>query len=160
MREISSKRKKSEEDHIALAKLEWRAGLNLNEDNRLIIPGSHLDATLKAGLTRKRGSVTKKMADASLFSDDALLDIGEEYKDPYDLMTDAHIFAAQVRLNGKIRIVRTRPIFRKWSAEIVVNFIEENVPRSRLVEAIQHCSTGEGLGDWRPRYGRYSVEIL
>jgi hypothetical protein len=58
---------------------------------------------------------------------------------------------------GTSRVIRTRPIFREWSAELVVKFLpsllNEKDVRSFLVTAGEQI----GLLDWRPRFGRFSV---
>jgi hypothetical protein len=58
------------------------------------------------------------------------------------------------------KIMRYRPILRKWSlnATIVVN--EEVVNINEVKKAVQDAGALIGLGDYRPRFGRFNVEFI
>ena len=46
IKEISGKRKKTDEDYAEMGRLEWIAGLYVNEEGKLIIPADVLDSAL------------------------------------------------------------------------------------------------------------------
>ncbi len=56
------------------------------------------------------------------------------------------------------RVVRTRPIFQEWAANINLeledDFVDEGSVRRWVEVAGRQC----GLMDWRPRFGRFRVE--
>ena len=58
------------------------------------------------------------------------------------------------------KIMRYRHILRKWSlnATIVVN--EEVVNVNEVKKAVQDAGALIGLGDYRPRFGRFNVEFI
>ena len=57
----------------------------------------------------------------------------------------------------KNRVVRTRAMFPAWSATIVVNYDPKILNESDVREIVN--TAGEcGLCDWRPKFGRFSVE--
>ena len=56
------------------------------------------------------------------------------------------------------RVQRCRPIFKEWEASFEINVldglqVQVDDVRQALVAAGQMC----GFGDYRPRYGRFSV---
>ena len=61
---------------------------------------------------------------------------------------------------GTSKIMRYRPILRKWSikATIVVN--EDVVNISEVKKAAQDAGALIGLGDYRPRFGRFNVDFI
>ena len=61
---------------------------------------------------------------------------------------------------GQARIMRTRPIFRDWSAEIFVDFLPGQLNRAEVAEMVRLAGEVVGIGDWRPRFGRYTAETL
>ncbi|MBF0307554.1 MAG: hypothetical protein HQL41_18140, partial [Alphaproteobacteria bacterium] len=57
-------------------------------------------------------------------------------------------------------VMRTRPRFPNWAAEFRIEYLPTVVDKTALEELV--ASTGElvGIGDWRPRFGRFRVAIL
>jgi len=157
MKEISSKRSKTDADYEEMAKLEWFGGLYLL-NKEPCIPGLVFEAALigKGGAARKE-RMGKEAAAALWVVNDFPLEY-DGSRDPYQLWEDERFrFQSLVRVKTS-RILRTRPIFRQWAASIKVQFDgdllnEENVRRWVEVAGVQ-C----GLMDWRPKFGRYEVK--
>ena len=157
MKEISSKRKKTEADYEELARLEWLGSLYL-ADKEPCIPGYVFEACLigKGGAARKERMGKEAAAALWVFDDFPLLYDGP--RDPYEMWEDEQFrLVAPVVINGN-RVMRTRPMFKEWSAEVEVKFnpdlLDEDVVRRWPVVAGEQC----GLGDWRPKFGRFEVE--
>ena len=55
------------------------------------------------------------------------------------------------------RIMRTRPIFNDWSAVIHLDFEDSILNESDVVDFATKAGAVVGVGDWRPRYGRFEV---
>jgi hypothetical protein len=55
------------------------------------------------------------------------------------------------------RVMRSRPLFRKWSCTFTVEFDTEVVNTEQVIEAIIASGRYEGFGDWRPKYGRFEI---
>jgi hypothetical protein len=135
--EITSKRKKTEADHAEIARREWYAGLYLH-GSQPCIPAEAIEAALvKGAMKEKQGP--------------------KGPRDPDDLWQNETFRLRVPAKVGTSRVIRTRPIFREWSAELVVKFLpsllNEKDVRSFLVTAGEQI----GLLDWRPRFGRFSV---
>jgi hypothetical protein len=58
----------------------------------------------------------------------------------------------------RARIVRYRPIFREWTLKFHINIQEENeIPDKIVQDILTHAGQYVGIGDYRPRYGRFRV---
>ena len=55
--------------------------------------------------------------------------------------------------------MRTRPRFREWSAVISATFLTTELNRSEVVDFMKISGAMRGIGDWRPKYGRFEVLI-
>ena len=53
--------------------------------------------------------------------------------------------------------MRTRPIFNDWSAVIHLDFEDSILNESDVVDFATKAGAVVGVGDWRPRYGRFEV---
>lgn len=156
IKEISSKRKKTDADFHQMAQLEFMAGLYLN-DNGPTIPANVINAVIIGAAKKFREGPTAK---AAVFCfEDAYLN----YDGPRDrnaLWADKRFrFSAIVRVRSS-RITRMRPIFHNWSAVISIQVEDTLVNPSRVDEWMEVAGTQVGIGDWRPQYGRFTAERL
>ena len=140
-----------------MAKLEFFGGLYLNDDNQVIIPTRVLLGTGVAGAKKiKMGPQAKA---GIIIDKDAVLEYpgmnGGDIKKLYD--DKSHVTQDLVVVQRN-RIVRTRPIFNEWSVTIEVEFIPDIIQKERIVDLFDQAGLLCGLGDWRPQYGRFSVE--
>ena len=152
MKEISSRRKKTDADHEALALLEYEAGLYLNDARQAIIPGRLFEALIAEGAKKSKEG---KVALSSTFVDsDAIISYDggpltvEELKD-----SEFHRLSVPVRI-GQARVIRTRPIFKNVQAEWIVSLQTEVANEAQLRRWIKDGMNLVGVGDWRPRHGR------
>ncbi len=160
LKEISSKRVKTESDYDQMAKIEFHAALYLNDDLRPCIPGENIEAAVwgKGGAARleKAG----KIAQAGIFSDGPF---PIEYDGPKDAdgLWDNGSFrhVALVNIRGS-KIARTRAIFRDWHSDVEIIFDPEVVNKEQVIHWMELAGDRVGLMDWRPKYGRFSVEVL
>lgn len=58
---------------------------------------------------------------------------------------------------GQQKVIRTRPWFQSWSAELEVTYLEDIINKADLMTAIRDAGQFAGFGDWRPRYGRFGL---
>ncbi len=58
----------------------------------------------------------------------------------------------------RARVLAWRPRFDEWSVKFKIEIIDDdNIPVSTLNEILAHAGMRKGIGDYRPRYGRYMV---
>jgi len=153
MKEVSGKRKKTEADFLELARIEYAAGLYMGPDGP-VIPSHMIEANIVAGARKSKAG---KLVQAGVIVDrnSSLIYDGPRTVDA--LFADERFrLSVPVRI-GQQKVVRTRPIFNEWSAEIEVKYLDDVVGERDIVAAIRNAGAFGGLGDWRPRYGRYGL---
>jgi len=159
IKEITGKRSKTEADLEAIANLEWTGSLYVNEEERVVIPSYVIEATVKSGAKKfKRG----KDCDQAVYVErDAVLQFPDKDKTIEELreMTNYRL-SNQVRIQGRGKVTRTRPMFKIWEAEFGVTYDSSVFNKEDLVQCIEAAGMQVGFCDWRPKYGRFSVEVI
>ena len=150
---VTGKRKKTRADHERIAELEWYGSLWL-DGLRPCLPCEAIEATFADGAqTRNKGSVARA---GLVVNSPARLD----YEGPdslEDLWTDEKFrLRTGVRVRNS-RTMRTRPRFPVWSAHVTASFLPTLLDRTEVVEFFRIAGS-LGVGDWRPRYGKFIVE--
>jgi hypothetical protein len=56
------------------------------------------------------------------------------------------------------KIKRTRPIFREWAADILVEYNDNLLDEEQVKRWVEVAGEQVGLMDWRPRFGRFEVK--
>jgi hypothetical protein len=162
LKAITGKRKKTDSDHEEMARLEFLGSLYTN-GHELILPGYLIEAAIIGGAKKSKSGPTAKMA---IFADgDGTLDfegkpdvISEEVLSK--LFEDGnHHITVGVKVTTA-RIMRTRPMFRNWFSDVSLQFEEELVNRAAVLQFLSDSGTQVGLCDWRPKYGRFSTQVL
>lgn len=153
---ITGKRKKVPADHEELANLEFRGGL-YTERGEIIFPSRLLEANLAEGAKVSREG---KIALSGMFVEP---DAEFTYAGPTGI--EERIADPECRLVvgvrvGTSRVMRCRPIFKDWSIKFRVSVLHETVSESMLQGWLENAGMLKGLGDWRPRNGRYSLVSL
>lgn len=161
MKAVKDKRKKTDADHDEIARLEWLAGLYRFQDE-LVVPDYVLEAVFINGAKKsKRGPQAKC---GLFFTEHAVLNFpGKPAKIDDETLSEmfasgefAHTVGVKVNM---AKVMRTRPMFRNWSLKVIAQF-DPDVLNLRDVEDIA-ADAGKlvGLGDWRPKHGRFSAEV-
>jgi hypothetical protein len=150
---ISGKRDKTESDYLEMSRLEWHGGLYLT-DGKPCIPGEVIEACLmEAARKRKKG----KQAQAGIIvPEDAPIqyDGPTEPAEMWESGNFIHKVGVKVQRN---KVIRTRPIFKKWALDLEVLYLDSLLNRSEVESFVQIAGQIVGLGDWRPKFGRFTV---
>ncbi len=156
IKQVSSKRTKTDADYEEMARLEFLAGLYMAPDGP-VIPSYLFDALIVNGAKKSKEGV---MAKSSVF---CLNHARLEYDGPRtadELWADERFrFAAIVRV-GTARVSRTRPVFDPWSCVVELNVETTLVNPARVDEWLTVAGTQVGIGDWRPQNGRFTAKRL
>ena len=156
LKEISGKRKKTDQDHYDMAKIEFMASLYTNEDGKVIIPGMCLEGVVVDGAKKtKCGKIAKS---GVIIEDDPILNY-EGPKSAEGLFDDKNFVDSRLVKVQTARIVRTRPIFKDWSVDFKLLYNDEACNERDIKQWLEDGGSLCGLCDYRPRYGRFIVEI-
>jgi len=157
LKEISGKRKKTEEDYENMSKIEWRAGLYV-DNGVIVIPGNVIEAAfVSAAKSQKKG----KTAQAGVFCNKLTFPL--DYEGPKDIseLEKREDFKLKVGVKVQMaKVIRTRPIFPQWSCEIELNVDTGLFNENEVTTLLKYCGESVGIGDWRPKYGRFTVEKM
>lgn len=161
MKAVSSKRKKTDADLDELARLEWLAGLYRFGD-QLVIPDYVLESTMINGAKKsKRGPQAKC---GLFFTEHAVL----EFAGKPDVINDetlaemfasgdfTHTIGVKVSMS---KVMRTRPIFRNWSLSALCQYDPDVLNQRDVEEIAVDAGRLVGVGDWRPKHGRFMAEV-
>lgn len=156
IKEVSGKRHKTDADHEEMARLEWLGSLYLHEGEPCI-PADVLEAALigRGGAARKQ-KMGKQAAAGLMVFDNAPLEY-EGPRDPHEMWKLPEFrFRCRVKI-GQASVMRTRPIFKDWAANITAMH-DPNIVNADAVALWMNIAGAEvGLMDWRPKYGRFEV---
>jgi hypothetical protein len=151
---VSAKRKKTEADYEELARIEFVAGLYMDQTGP-VIPARLLEAAVVEGA---RKSKTGKQIQAGVIVEKHATLVYDGPRMAKALFEDERFrLAVPVRI-GQVKVVRTRPVFANWSAAIELSYLEDIVNPADLTGAVRAAGMLVGLGDWRPRYGRFALQ--
>lgn len=156
-KELTAKRKKTDADHEAIAKSEWLGSLYWREDIGPYIPGQNFDASFKeAAKLQKLG---KKFTQAVMVVDD---EVALQYKGPRDpgALFDAGFVDVRGVKVAMAKLMRCRPKFNQWGCELTLAFNEDVVNAEEVRKAIADAGALIGICDYRPRFGKFSAEVL
>ena len=159
---VSTKKKKTDADLDEMARLEWLAGLYRFRDD-LVIPDYVLESVFINGAKKsKRGPQAKC---GMFFTEHASLEFdGKPEQITDDSLAELfeageHTHSAAVRVN-MAKVIRTRPIFRRWSLVATAQFDPDVLNHRDIVEIADDAGKLVGIGDWRPKHGRFSAEVV
>jgi len=164
---LTGKRKKTDEDILEIARIEWEAGLYIH-DGVIVVPGRCLDASFREGAKRtKEGK--KWIQGAMVMEDYCPLDYKGKKNGKFKMNGDIpcpdldDLFKTNSNMEpvkvGQQTILRTRPIFYDWSLECTVAFDEKIFDQRSIANILQETGKYVGLIERRPRYGKFTVEV-
>ena len=155
-KELTKKTKKSDNDLWDIAKSEWSSSLYIDETGPYL-PDLNISASLVGGAKLSRLG-TKIVRSVEIIDERCYL----EYTGPktvLGLWADGFYDARSVRVS-KNTITRYRPIFRKWSCKVSIGFNPDDLNRADVIKSLQDAGKFVGIGDYRPKFGRFTVEVL
>jgi hypothetical protein len=155
---LTSKRKKTEDDHLAIARSEFLAGCYWNERDGMHIPGACLDASFLAGAKlQKLGTHWKRGA---LVIENAAKLAYDGPTTPAQLWERAEFVDVRGVKVGAAKLMRYRPIFLRWQAEASVSINTDVLDLAEAKKAINDAGALIGVCEYRPRFGRFKVEYV
>jgi hypothetical protein len=157
IQKYTRKRTKTDEDHEAIARLEHRFGMYFEDGVGPYLPGENIARCLVDGakLTKQGTAVTRSL----VIKDDVvpLSYLGPRTID--ELYEKGFKHMASVKI-GTSRTMRCRPWFPiGWRAEVQGIFDPSVLELADLEIIARNAGLMAGIGDWRPRFGRFDAEV-
>lgn len=157
MKKITSKRKKTDDDLIELARLEFMGGLYVDEAREPCIPGHCIEGYFaRAAKTIRKG----KEGVAGISSDGNWPLIYDGPRDPDKMWESGKFYDSRgAKVNGS-KVQRTRPLFPKWALEFEVIYDTEILDLEQIKDILAAGALTNGLGDYVPKFGRFVVKWI
>lgn len=158
---LTSKRKKTEEDHLAIARSQWEGLLYWDDKLNVVLPTQSIRATMlngakmnKLGTQIKRGTI--------MLEDKVELDYGAKLTK--DQLWEARYIDRRSVVVSNARVMAYRPRFKDWSAKFTIAYDESILDESDIVRSMQNAGSFVGIGGFRPEksgtFGRFEVAIV
>ena len=154
---LTGKRKKTDDDYEAIARSEWRGGMYFDDELGPYIPGIMLEAAMVSGGKLSRlGAQLKRSSE--VVNDRCRL----EYEGPrkVEALWNKGFYDARSVKVSTARLMRYRPIFKCWSVTCDVAYDPEVIDQRDIIKCMEDAGAYCGIGDCRPKFGRFAVEVL
>ena len=159
MKAISSKRKKTEDDLLEMARIEWTAGLYYTPQSGYFIKAECFEgAFYEAAKTKKLGKTFKE---AVRMPDNPAFRFEHDTLTPQQLFEmDSYKDFRTIKIQ-RAKILRCRPIFTDWNCEIELWYEETRLDSREIIDLVNYAGRYIGICDYRPKYGRFTAtEII
>jgi hypothetical protein len=159
---ITSKKNKTDEDHEKLTILEYMLNAYYKKDIGFYIPANVIEMCIKNGskhirLGKKMPTAIEVIEAEIPLKTDAPNDINQAVNMP------EFVDIRNVVVNGKSRIMRTRPRFDRWRLRFTLKLDDKILNEEDLFESLNYAGSLVGICDYRPekggKYGRFEVKI-
>lgn len=58
---------------------------------------------------------------------------------------------------NRARVMRERPMFREWELDFEIHLLDPQLKPEAVRTILEHAGAYVGIGDYRPKFGRFSV---
>jgi len=159
IKDITKKKAKmTDADHQRRDRLEWEGGIYWDSEDGPVIPSDNIERMVQLGAQKSR---VGKDVQAAVFCTEPHFRL--EYDGPRDkekLYASPRFVSRKGCAVNNSRIMRIRPMFPTgWNVTVELEFDETIVNESAVIKATQDAGALVGLGDWRPKFGRFTVEV-
>jgi len=154
LKKLTDKKKKTDADLLEIRRCEWNGGLYVNNKGAPCLPGEVLEGALQEGA--RKLTLGKQVKGGIIIEGDWAL----QYPGPktveglWDSGNYLKLAGVKVKQN---RVIRARPIFPSWECTFDVQWDPSIIKSDDQLVDIVETSGITGVGDWRPKFGRFEV---
>lgn len=157
-KELTGKRKKTDEDHELILKSEWNGSIYHDEKIGPYVPGINVESMLMEAA--KQQKLGKKFKSAIMVLEDRVKVDYDGPRDRVKMFADHRFVDCRSVKVQQARLQRCRPIFHEWSITFNLNYDPAVVDLRDIQKALVDAGQLVGLGDFRPRFGKFEAVIL
>lgn len=159
LKELTSIRKKTAEQHATISRLEWGMGLYFDDELGPFVPGHMLWKSIHEGAKLSRGGPSVLRAIIDLAGQDFPVLYQGPRKTLDSMWKDPRFRDVRnIKISGRNAVMRTRPRFDPWKLQGSFLFIGSQLDPNQLHQYFINAGAYQGLGDGRTiGMGRYSV---
>lgn len=151
-----------EEVRRQIERAEWEGAMYWNSNDGLFLPGDNIFACIIAGARKSKCGKQAEQAiipisDTPITTKSKTKNLDTMYSDPEFQLR----YAVRIPPKTGARIMKVRPMAPTgWNLAFNVEYDKDILPTEDLKEAITNAGVLYGVGDWRPKFGRFNVEFL
>lgn len=146
-------------DYEARDAAEYEGSLYWDDEIGIYIPSDNIERCLQLGAQKSK---LGKDVQAGCFCSEDMIPL--KYDGPKDKNKLRENPRFQIRRGVRVqksRIIRVRPMLPTgWSITFSLEFDETLINEKSVLKAMIDAGTYVGLGDWRPKFGRFTVKQL
>lgn len=164
MKEITAKgTRRTDDDYLEMRDLEMQSKVYFDDKLGVYVPAGWL-AEAVATAAFKVAKISKANIRGALFVTAEKIKLA--YRDSSKVKKIADIvknpaFRQMLTLpQGQVRVVKAFPIFQGWSFEAGVEFDDKIIDPDSLTRVVEHTARYTGFGDFRPKFGRATAEVM
>jgi hypothetical protein len=154
-KELTAKKKKTDEDHYAIALGDWALALYI-DDQGPYIPGINIFSSLvSGGALSKHGTNIKRSVEIK----DDRCHLHYDGPRTREGLWEAKFYDVRGVKVGQKKVMRYRPIFHKgWFFFCELWYDAQSIDVQTVISSMKDAGQYIGLGDYRPKFGRFTVE--
>ena len=162
MKDITNIKKKTDADIQRLRDLEVEAKTYFDEPHGVYIPTIWIVASI-AGVAFNKAKISKADIRSAVFPTEQRLKLNYtgmgKVKTIKDVVKNPEFVTLLLLKQGKVKVPKAAPIFNGWSFTATIEFDPTIINRKTLKDLLVFASLYRGWGDFRPTYGRATVEF-
>lgn len=143
---------------------EWRDYFYSDKDGNIFQPAAHIEGALVKSAVNfkiqgKRGKTFKDLFRAAVFITPDEIPHGMTVPDELDTDADKPLYLdLRPVVVQRARVVRIRPAFKAgWELEFTIEVIDDSIDSELVHDVLILAGKTVGIGDFRPKFGRFSV---
>lgn len=158
LKQLTSKRKKTEDDMNEIYKLQFESSLYMKGDT-YIIPGDHFWKSICTAA--KEQKLGKKFEQSFQIMEDCILDFPEKDMTPDELYEEkTHVDIRDGVISRSARVPVCRAIFNEWSTKVECWYDETQIDKKDILYVIDVAGLRYGVGTYRKKFGRFKATEL
>lgn len=159
---ITSKRAKTEEDQYELRRLEVESKIYMWEE-AIYVPGRWVAAAVAAN-SWAQAKIKKAEVRSAVFVRDSKIPLQydgmELVKTPGDISGNKRFIESMPLKQGQVKVFKCFPRFDDWSFSTALDYDPSIIDEASLRALLEYSAKFGGYGDFRPTYGRATIEFL
>lgn len=153
---LTATRKKTDEMHTRIGKLEFEASLYWDDEMDCpVITSETIERCIVEGAQKSR---LGKQFKAGVYCTEPVFRLNHKGPKTIEGLYKAGFYFRKLVRVQSSRMARTRPRFDEWSVDIELEYSPDLVNEEHIIKALSDAGKLVGIGDWRPKYGQFIVE--
>lgn len=170
LKPLTSKRVKTDDDQLDIARLKFFASLYTDkpieldgkwkgEAGHYILPAEHFAKSFSEAAKENR--LGQKFIRSVFIYADSILDFPNNDKSPKELWNigEPYVDTRAVGIKN-VKIITTRALIPDWECDVVVNFDEGQLNKKEILQAVEIAGLRYGVGTYRQRFGKFTAKEI